>query len=358
MFKNAPDKEAQDKVLNTYGIRWSELCRLRYWDPTKFVVIEGMHNLFLGLAQYHMRKVLGGDAAEDGKETKPIRMADAGEIERAREIWSKGFQTASHLQSLNKPGLQALCQEHDIMVVAAVGKKVQRRDLVNALLDATKPQNQPIPSTDIDPGELMPEMVEDNIGCQRERPTGPTLVDEQERKLGTREWRQLRKTVVQTRRPLWQESPPPDMGSKSRGKWKADQWRTAFEFDLPVALVLMWASDLPKSASWDKAGQLQIVESTVLLATALRWATSNRTSKRHAEEYMKNMRAYLLILRQLFPDKKLMTNHHNALYLGEMLLRFGPARGWWMFPFERVIGLLQKFNMNNKIGEICLTSLT
>jgi hypothetical protein len=25
--------------------------------------------------------------------------------------------------------------------------------------------------------------------------------------------------------------------------------------------------------------------------------------------------------------------------------------GWWMFPFERIIGALQKTNMNYKIGE-------
>ncbi|KZP09269.1 hypothetical protein FIBSPDRAFT_760231, partial [Athelia psychrophila] len=233
-FKNAPDKKTQEAVLKKYGIRWSELFRLRYWDPTKFVVIEGMHNLFLGLAQHHMRKVLGGDVVKDESQAKPIRIAN-------------------------------------------------------------------------------------------------------------------------TRRPLWQESPPRDIGSKSQGKWKADQWRTAFEFDLPVALVLLWATDLDESASWDEDRKLQVVESTMLLATSLRWGTSNRTSPHHAELYTKNMRAYLATIRSLFPDRNLVPNHHNALYLGEMLLRFGPARGWWMFPFERVIGLLQKFNTNNKTGEISRT---
>jgi hypothetical protein len=33
-----------------------------------------------------------------------------------------------------------------------------------------------------------------------------------------------------------------------------------------------------------------------------------------------------------------------------MLLRFGPIHGWWMFPFERVIGLLQQFNTNSEMG--------
>jgi hypothetical protein len=67
---------------------------------------------------------------------------------------------------------------------------------------------------------------------------------------------------------------------------------------------------------------------------------------------MKNMRAYLASLRDLFPNTDLWTSHHNALFIGEMLLRFGPVHGWWMFPFERVIGLLQQVNTNSKIGEL------
>jgi hypothetical protein len=37
-----------------------------------------------------------------------------------------------------------------------------------------------------------------------------------------------------------------------------------------------------------------------------------------------------------------------------MLLLFGPMHGWWMFVFERVIGMLQKTNTNDKLGEFSL----
>jgi hypothetical protein len=88
----------------------------------------------------------------------------------------------------------------------------------------------------------------------------------------------------------------------------------------------------------------------MLLAVAIRWGTSHKTSTTHAEQYMTNMHAYLTSLLELFPDMALRPNHHAALHLGPLLLRFGPTRGWWMFPFERVIGLLQKINTNNKMG--------
>ncbi|KAG2148241.1 uncharacterized protein EDB93DRAFT_1085087 [Suillus bovinus] len=36
---------------------------------------------------------------------------------------------------------------------------------------------------------------------------------------------------------------------------------------------------------------------------------------------------------------------------------YGPMHGWWMFPFERIIGALQKTNTNYKIGELEKTML-
>ena len=40
-------------------MRWSELLRLRYWDPVNWVVVDSMHNLFLGLVRHHFRVVIG-----------------------------------------------------------------------------------------------------------------------------------------------------------------------------------------------------------------------------------------------------------------------------------------------------------
>ena len=48
----ANEKERNDTVQTT-GIRWSELYRLPYFDPSRFVVVDAMHNLFLGLIQEH-----------------------------------------------------------------------------------------------------------------------------------------------------------------------------------------------------------------------------------------------------------------------------------------------------------------
>jgi hypothetical protein len=164
--------------------------------------------------------------------------------------------------------------------------------------------------------------------------------------IGRMELRRIRADIAATIRPGWQTGPPPNFGASAHGKVKADQWRSSFEFDIPVSLIQLWA------AAPDGDRRQKMLESTMFLATAIRWATSHETSEEHVDEYMWNMRAYLKSLRNLFPGMNLLPNHHNALYLGELLLRFGPVHGWWMFPFERLIGLLQKVNTNKKMGEL------
>jgi hypothetical protein len=43
-------------------------------------------------------------------------------------------------------------------------------------------------------------------------------------------------------------------------------------------------------------------------------------------------------------------NVHASFHLYDFLLLFGPVASWWSFPFERLIGVLQKIKTNDKIG--------
>ncbi|KAF8836706.1 hypothetical protein BDN67DRAFT_992043 [Paxillus ammoniavirescens] len=45
--KNAPSEGVRTRIYKSSGIRWSELLRLPYWNPTCFTVVDSMHNLFI-----------------------------------------------------------------------------------------------------------------------------------------------------------------------------------------------------------------------------------------------------------------------------------------------------------------------
>ncbi len=160
----------------------------------------------------------------------------------------------------------------------------------------------------------------------------------------------IRDDIAVTVRPCWHTAPPANLGHVSHGKLKADEWRSCFEFDIPVSLLRIetWRSTSGKQVDEYRA---KLVHSTFLLAIAIHWATSHRTSAMHVEMYTKTIKNYLETLRDLQPTQHFHPNHFNALLIGRYLRLYGPARGWWMFPFERVIGDLQGSNMNNKPGK-------
>jgi len=52
--KAAKDAKERQQIVDSTGIRWSELSRLPYFDPCRHVVVDTMHNLFLGLVREHL----------------------------------------------------------------------------------------------------------------------------------------------------------------------------------------------------------------------------------------------------------------------------------------------------------------
>ena len=69
-----------------------------------------------------------------------------------------------------------------------------------------------------------------------------------------------------------------------------------------------------------------------------------------ATAYLIHMKAYMEGIKKLFPHYRFHANHHMALHLYDSLCRFGPVHGWWTFPFERLIGMLERIPTNFKIG--------
>lgn len=58
-WKNAPSAAKAQSYFDQSGLRWSELLRLPYFDPSRFIVVDSMHNLFLGLIMEHFRGIFG-----------------------------------------------------------------------------------------------------------------------------------------------------------------------------------------------------------------------------------------------------------------------------------------------------------
>lgn len=149
-------------------------------------------------------------------------------------------------------------------------------------------------------------------------------------------------------KPSWVTSVPTTLSS-SGPKLKSDQWRTIGSLYLPATLIRLWSKVHPG----DEKSKLrqELLHLTMLLLSAISIASSRATSDANANAFLEHMVAYRQELQRLFPDYVCHPNHHMAMHIAEALRRYGPAHGWWAFPYERVIGMLQRASTNYKPGE-------
>ena len=73
------------------------------------------------------------------------------------------------------------------------------------------------------------------------------------------------------KRLTWNRGPPTNLGEAEHGKLKAEQWRSAIKFDLPMILHKMWGPrNSPAKASETSLCREKLTHSTMLLAIAIR----------------------------------------------------------------------------------------
>lgn len=150
-------------------------------------------------------------------------------------------------------------------------------------------------------------------------------------------------------KPSWATSVPTTIGATGP-KLKSDQWRAVGSLQLPVTLIRLWSMDHPDGLRSQRRHEL--LNLTMSLLSAIAVGTSRVTSSSNAQEFLSHLIHYRKELRRLFPNYKSHPNHHMAMHIPEYLCLYGPFHGWWAYPFERVIGMLQRVSTNYKPGKV------
>ena len=119
-------RSGRKTLFEKYGIRWTELLRLPYWDPTRFVVVDSMHALLLNCIKRHLRTLWGMDASlKEG--TDPTKKAERVPSE---EQLVKGWRLMRHgsdaqLEKLPAYVLKQICLEAQVVVDGKKSKILQ-----------------------------------------------------------------------------------------------------------------------------------------------------------------------------------------------------------------------------------------
>lgn len=116
----ASSTKVREKLFASNGVRRSELSCLPYFDMCRCIVVDPMHNLFLGLLKTHFLEILGiglkapklnvfFDLPLLSSAASSLSTKDQGEVARIRTVLEKEFTALSVLQkSLSRRSRVAL----------------------------------------------------------------------------------------------------------------------------------------------------------------------------------------------------------------------------------------------------------
>lgn len=114
LWREATTQSARERLTRTYGVKWSEMLRLPYWDPSRFTVVDSMHAFYLRIFRYHIRDIWGMDVNFDDEEiihepfsTQPTKP----EMKQGNYVLRYG--STAMLKTLRHSILRELCWEWD-----------------------------------------------------------------------------------------------------------------------------------------------------------------------------------------------------------------------------------------------------
>ncbi|VDB94355.1 unnamed protein product [Peniophora sp. CBMAI 1063] len=349
-WRDAPTQAARKTLEDLTGIRWSELLRLPYWNPTVYAIVDAMHNLFLGDIASHLEKAWGMQWI------KPRVDPDGGGVATSKTNGRLSHTPDQQQEMLSN--IVAAWKRHDGDFLSG---KHTRKDYLLAVAHANKVpvstggSKREIATIMI--GWLVMQSHDLQIRQPEPRPyavhvfEGDDLpADSGLRILDNEELEAIWPIASRISLPTWLNRGPQYFGKPGIGTIKADSWRTIGTVLLPLVLILLWSKGGRRHTHFHAI----LLDNFLHLVAAVNLATMRSTSNDRRMSYLEHLQKYARGLVHTIPNYPVPANLHLSFHIPEILELFGPVRSWWTFPFERYIGVMRR-HTNGKSGQLEMT---
>lgn len=380
-WKTAASAKEQEKYFTRYGVRWSELWRLPYWEPSRTLAVDVMHCGFEGCAQYQFRDVLG--LTQSKAEEKSVvassfdfdfKLPDEAYVSK-EELKKEDMKDIEAIHKLLVSPMQVLGGDEDLeenlqRLTASLSRR--RKKALAFVSDSVgaKPTVPPMFSSkritrDHYAGGLTNWVCRSLIWfstielCLKRRtfpflPASGSAVS----KFGTVQvMDRIREVIRDTDVPSWVSSVPKNFGYAAAGSLKADEWRTMTIIYLPIALVSMWGEGTAHPTLEVASSLREVLDHTMDLVSAMSLVGMRTMSERRMSSYLRYITSWVEKLPKLHPTLNGRVNNHMAIHIYDFLRLFGPVRSWWCFPFERLVGQLQRLPTNHRFGMMMISKI-
>ncbi|TFK20878.1 hypothetical protein FA15DRAFT_707718 [Coprinopsis marcescibilis] len=324
----------QGELFKENGVCWSSLNRLLYHNPVQHALLGLMHNWIEGVLQHHAR-CRWGLGADVGNLRRDAAVVLAGDDEEGPgKSQSKNSHTDiemldDEIQGLFEETVQARSQPTTEAAPLSAGGSLFNIDIGG---------DDDSDDSNFVGNDSMGDCSDSTDNSDHSDSTGDNMDDELDVGPNTftpGQLSQIRLCIAKATIPSWVEQPPTNLGEKSHGKLKADQWLKLFSVFLPFILPEIWTS-APTPTSQNLLGNFYS------LVTCTNLVCLYTVSKDSADLYLYHYINYRKSSRDLFP--------HAPSFLGT-------ANSTSEFPYEQHNGTLQKIKTNGHMWEIDLTML-
>ncbi|PLW35646.1 hypothetical protein PCASD_10226 [Puccinia coronata f. sp. avenae] len=301
------------KLFADSGVRYTPLLQLPYIRPVSHLVVEPMHNIFLGILKFHGQTVLGLKAP---KEEKTI--------------------SNSPLEAKILGPDQSSNSEDDEDIFVQTELKQTLGILLEEIVDSDSASDLSYIPDEEENSNDSEDCFTDTNDSDDELPKNPKGL------FGNTDNTQLLHSIIETIiLPSWVGRVPRNVGQVSGGKLKADEWAILFTVILvPVVGILCYGKN--------KQSQ-EILDNFLHLISAANIIRQSEIHLREVKSLRIHIQKYLKSLQTIFPNVKYRPNHHLALHIPECMARSGPATGWTGWVYERLNGHLQAIRTNKQM---------
>ncbi|KAJ3766154.1 hypothetical protein FB446DRAFT_654216 [Lentinula raphanica] len=331
-------------IEECYGTRFTELWQLPYWKPSQQLLVDPMHTIYLIAQQTFFRNAL----KLENPDSKEMKQKTKSSLIAYHFNFTPPPPFISSEPTLNRHSAYAVGHIHRILTQAlqndeegekTLRKALDRRSqaaLLYVCIDVER-----VPFGTVHKVDLIEALVS-------WRKTKPQKVLETAFVNSSELLKRLHCTIQNTTIPTWISKPPSQVGLPDQGTLKADHWRTLFAVHLPLAELSLWIKTSPISSE-DPTDMASVLETSMSLTCASLTIVKNRLTPERREFFRQAFRKHIMGLKKNFPGF-LLPSHHLAFHIHDFMETFSNVRYWWCFPFERLIGKLQRIGTNHKIG--------
>lgn len=346
-WKQAKTKVAREEIQRKKGVRYTPLVELPYWDPIASLVLGFMHAWLEGVLSDHLRICWAvglpkKEADAEKQQAQSAREEDTLEMDEGREV-----DLDSELEEIVSESRESANSSRSVTPFLPVSNgglhEAMNVDRLSAPSLSRESSQRASSDGDIEMAEAESPVVSESDD-DLDWTSDDTWSDETNFKFSKDQMSKVWSAIAKIERPTFAGSLPSNLGEKTHGSLRANDFLILFTDIFPLVIPELW---------WMGSNDEQLMLDNLHdLVAATHIVASFATCDAEADRFLQHFIAYMKSCRKLYFRFHPRPNHHYSCHFCELLKHWGPMGALNEFYGERLNGMLAGIKINDRVCKL------